>query len=873
MRKTQIPALLMSMVMLFASIASAAYAEEAVLPELTPSEQSALALLDSLDIADTSANAFVSRAQFVKNAARLVKMQSLGYQGAFSFTDVAPESDIYAILGNFATLGIISPAAEFFPERTISENEAVKIIVSALGYDDYAKSLGDYPAGYLTTANRIDLFTSFDIDSKLTVAEMTNLFASALEAKIRYVSLGRGEAHADVTVLEQYHKLTSFEGQITAIDRTGLTSVASAAYESHARIGSDLYDISLVPELRDYLGYRINAYVSLDSSDDKIYAYELATENVVTLSANDAELDLSAFKITVDEKNYSLSPDYQIIYNGVALEAAPGAEMNFEDGEIILIDSDDNRRYDVIQAWHTEYVVVDTFTYDGAAITDANKTGYGTSGIKLLCFNDDDVFYDFILPDGTTCSASDLAEMSVLAVNISYGEEYIRVKGVNSIVKGVITGVSGHSVEIGDTLYPMSAYAKKLTWTPSSSEVTLLLSESGEAIALTDEPSTMEYGYIMQIKKASGFDKDLIYMLTENGDKIYFTLKDNLTLDASPATAAAVLGDGTIHKYQFIRYKANAENEINCIDTESDRNGGADNLDPRDNLRIYHKEKNMRWYKDGNMIKTLYAPKTSSVFCIPAGLYDDPTGASYKFSEDDFYISSISSLDSFTYIDAAVYDVTEECDCGAIVRYSSDNPNTSLGLLGEYSGTGAVEKISTAVDSEGDYVRLVTLVNISGFQKLYFSKLLNDEFDKNSTKLNVGDVVRYTKIGNTLTNVRVEYDHSSGKPVIGLTSPDVYCAETPGTYGASSNLYWHDGTLYSFTNTHVIIKDDYDGGIRVVPYNSTLVIRYDKKLGGFKPIDLAAARTECSVGADLADKVVCLVRQSESTYFLALYEQ
>jgi hypothetical protein len=254
-------------------------------------------------------------------------------------------------------------------------------------------------------------------------------------------------------------------------------------------------------------------------------------------------------------------------------------------------------------------------------------------------------------------------------------------------------------------------------------------------------------------------------------------------------------------------------------------------------------------------------------------LYDDPTGASYKFNEDDFYISGISSLDSYTYIDAEVYDVTEERDCGAIVRYSSDNPNTSLGLLGEYSGTGAVEKISTAVDSEGNSVRLVTLAKIGGFEKLYFSKFLNDEFNKNSTKLNVGDVVRYTKIGNTITNLRVEYDHSTGKPVTGLTSPDVYCAEAPSSYGAGTQLYWHDGTLYSFTNTHVIIKDDYDGEIRVVPYANTMAIRYDKKLGGFKPIDLASARTECSVGAALADKVVCFTRLSESTYFLALYEQ
>ena len=106
-----------------------------------------------------------------------------------------------------------------------------------------------------------------------------------------------------------------------------------------------------------------------------------------------------------------------------------------------------------------------------------------------------------------------------------------------------------------------------------------------------------------------------------------------------------------------------------------------------------------------------------------------------------------------------------------------------------------------------------------------------------------------------------------------LTSPDVYSAENPGSYGAASTIYYHDGTLFNYTAKDLLIKDDYDGIVRVVPYGEVLAIRYDKKSERFRPIDLASARTECSVGAVLADKVVCVERQTESTYLLMLYEQ
>lgn len=873
MRK--ITAIVLSVLMVFSSFGITIFADGNVDYTFSEEEESALSLLGQLSVTDIKTARPIYRGEFLRICSRLVGMENVqGYSGNFPFADVTPDMDFYSVLGYFTSLGIISNAENFYPQREISETEAVKILVSVLGYDDHARAFGGYPTGYMACANNINLFTKFNGDGKLSTGEMANLVYTALHSEIRHIIIGEGrDVRSGATPLSEYHRLRTVEQRINSTERTGLTSPTDISPEGYIRLGDEIYNISYVPELKNYPGYKIRAYISTDSLDKRIYGYEVLKSKELTFDASEVDFSISDFKISTDKKDYSVSRDYQIIYNGVAIDSSIESELPFSDGKIIMTDTDSDGVFDLLNIWKNEYVVVDTFTFDGAVVTDVNKTGYGATDEKLLCFNDDETMYEFCLPDGTPCTMSELLEMPALSVNISRGREFIRVTGIDKSIKGNVTGISEREVEIDGILYEKSDYARNLTWSHLSGEVTLLLTENGKAISFTDKTDMMKYGYIMQIKRAIGMDSDRIYMLCENGEKKVFTLKSNLSIDEEPVSRQLALSDGIIHNYQFIRYMANGENVINIIDTESDENLDADNLDVTNNLRIYHKEKDMRWYKSAHMIKQLYAPKKSVVFCVPFVLYDDPAGASYTFNEADFYVSSISSLDTFTYIDASVYDVSDERDPGAIVRYSNDNPETALGVLGEYSGTGAIEKVTMALDSEGNSVRYVTVVNTEGFKKFYFSRFLNDLYDSERRTLNVGDVVRYTVSGNTATNMRVEYDSKQGKPITGLSSPDVYCAENPGAYGAASNLYYHDGKVYSFTDTHIVIKDDYDGVIRVVYYNSPLVMRYDKHMESFRPIDRESIRTICSVGEEKADRVVCMARQTESTYFIALYEQ
>ncbi|MBO5369518.1 MAG: hypothetical protein J6B23_02440, partial [Clostridia bacterium] len=156
-------------VALICSLVLPAMAEET--SAVPKADKTMLGVLVSLGIADASDEGFVSREDFAVAVAKLVGVGDIGYKGTLPFEDMPVESPAYGAVGNLHTLGILSTASAFEPQRLTAENEAVKMVVSALGYDDYANAKGGYPVGYMAVASDIDIETNFDGDGKLSRKE------------------------------------------------------------------------------------------------------------------------------------------------------------------------------------------------------------------------------------------------------------------------------------------------------------------------------------------------------------------------------------------------------------------------------------------------------------------------------------------------------------------------------------------------------------------------------------------------------------------------------------------------------------------------------------------------------------------------------
>ena len=111
------------------------------------------------------------------------------------FSDVPPTHWVVKYVRTAWDSYIISGYEDntFRPENNITYNELQKIIVSALGYTQYAEMQGGYPDGYLTYSEKYNIMNNVDTsDAPLLVYMRTNYLE---DGSITYVYEWRNGEH------------------------------------------------------------------------------------------------------------------------------------------------------------------------------------------------------------------------------------------------------------------------------------------------------------------------------------------------------------------------------------------------------------------------------------------------------------------------------------------------------------------------------------------------------------------------------------------------------------------------------------------------------------------------------------------------------
>ena len=146
----------------------------------------ALYTLGILDSSTVDLARPVTRIEMVKYAVRLFGKGITLTNEATPFADVAAEHEASGAVNFAVAKNIISASDMFYPDRTVRYEEAVKMIVSALEYNDYANRSGGYPNGYLSIAYEIGLLKDITAGggSGLTLKTVVKLLSNALNAAV-----------------------------------------------------------------------------------------------------------------------------------------------------------------------------------------------------------------------------------------------------------------------------------------------------------------------------------------------------------------------------------------------------------------------------------------------------------------------------------------------------------------------------------------------------------------------------------------------------------------------------------------------------------------------------------------------------------------
>lgn len=531
----------------------------------------------------------VTRAKFTRTLLEFTDTAPNG--GDCGFYDIDADYPYSDEINTGAALGYMIGYADgkFYPERTISVNEAVKAFVNALGYEVLAKQSGDYPKGYISVAESIGLVDDIKIGERaLKYDEFSILLENALECSVYKLSFKDGSPSYDNEeendALWNFHRTVKVRAVVTANCVTALDEEAGkTSGAEYAKLdGETVYTGN--SNVSEYLGYSVDAYVYFDKDDDMgevKYAVPSAKNVTVKVKAENIMGDspeFGAFNFVYENengraKNVRITDETNIIYNGVAKPDYKRENLVPEIGYVLLTDNDNDGDVECISIFKAEKIIVVDY-----AVSDDN-------GIRIVDEKDssDNYLYDKdyehykVYVNGTDNIPSAITKGMVALVGEN-GEHSITY-AFSSTVSGKITAMSKGEpgehgkVSVDGTEYKMASGTENYPF-KLGAEGTFFVDDDFYVYGFKKNGDEKKYGYFVR----GYFDEDespiiaAIKVLTEDNEYVRFDLDEHVKLNGTKKDAEDVMKflykSGTESwQPQVVMYKLDGDGKLTVLNT------------------------------------------------------------------------------------------------------------------------------------------------------------------------------------------------------------------------------------------------------------------------------------------------------------------
>lgn len=364
----------------------------------------------------------------------------------------------------------------FNPDMSATYEDAIQMIVSALGYGHQAMSRGGDAGDYVYIAQRLGLTKklSSSMGENITRGDVAKLVYAALTVDlmkdVEYYGDGtmiKYQAVEGVNALNTYFDVYEVSGIITENEYAAINGDTTVD-EEQVLINDEAFDVGST-DISFYLGYYATVYAleGEDSTENRtIIAYSIKNvkNNTVTLQAEDIEsASMSIEGYTYEywnnketdrkTKKIKTSATPLVMYNGKALIDVSASVLVPENGHVVLIDNNGDDDYDIIDIW--EYKLVYVFS---ASQATGNVSGYydRTTTYKFDP-ESDDYHVTFLNTQGGIAQLSDIRQYSVLYVYESLdGTEKKVVISNNKITGTVDEATSDGEFTINGRIYKIS---------------------------------------------------------------------------------------------------------------------------------------------------------------------------------------------------------------------------------------------------------------------------------------------------------------------------------------------------------------------------------------------------------------------------------
>lgn len=743
----------------------------------------------------------------------LAVMKLLGIQGEGGyingFDDIDEDSELAFAIENALRLGIVAECDRFYPEREITYDEANKMLVCALGYEMYALNKGGYPTGYNAVAS-----SQLKLNKHLTGNRST-----AVTAEDFYILLGNA-ANTDIlepldgssglvrydkskTLLEVKHEVVTVEGIYEANEYTYLKDYRENVGDDRVMISGTIYDgaVKDVP-----LGENIKAYVLSNDDENRVLCTfaENNDEKVITSKQKPSfSAGSIAFEKNNTKKSYRIENDAAVIYNGKALNGYTEADFEIKDGSILLIDNNNDGKYEVVHINEIKYMLAGNV---------AEGVIYDKNYRSKLDLSGDEKTYSITDANGTQLSIADITEGICIEYYASKDEKLVSIHILNETVSGVAENYDSadktavvDGAEYDVTQYFADVYANEFK---PGNEFSLFISSDGKIAAISGSVgSSMLYGYVY------GTFNDMENAETPVGMRIFgedgqlhtYYVSEKVVLNGSRNGSDAVLTK-IADTAQLIRYKLK-DGIITKINTQSDAMGIYDSktesgdILKRLNFDGYDGTATVYYKITGYFVPHFTITDSTKIFCVN----DDANTNEKKYTLGNG-IRFLSNDEKMQAKNILAYNVNEVGTAEAIVYIGESDASIS-----RESGYGVVKKAKYVLNEDDEQIISAEIYADDWYTTYYIDMekdfistfRTNGGYADNAIPLTAGDVIRFTSdsIGY-IVNAEKDYDNRNKK----LTT------DYGNDYEDNELLKYYYGGLYS-SNSNAISLFRLDEGV------------------------------------------------------------
>lgn len=733
----------------------------------------------------------------------------------------------------------------FGPYYDITASEVIKVLVSMLGRDYFARYEGGYPAGYMAVARKIKLTNGVALNATdfVTMRDALTLIYNAFDIKVYEFSGMDGEGGAEYTESEETFlnhcaNIYTSEGNVTD---NGITTYygKSNVGEDKVVIGGVTMYIANADYVRGYLGRDVIAYYIKDDADKKylLYAEEYEKNSVTFASEDFAGYTSSAIKYYNEDGKLvtaSLS-NVNVIYNNTVLDRYNKDTFDFLFGDITLVASKGGKKYDVVVV--NDYMVGRIKKISTSDMKVYSETLYSSmNGIKTLDLSEEDGKIIVITDEnGNKVDFDALSSGDVISVAKSADGSYINIKvcsaGISDFVISDYIADDEITVSDGTSEYTLkgASYLAESINIKLGESYDLYFDYEGNLIyleALTDSTNLKKAILVDAAKDSNGFgDTCAVKLYTEEGELEIYDLEERVILNHVSKKSDKALDEikaalGTVVLYRVDKETKTLKAMVTPLgfgEQDTDDRGwyaviphirlSAEVGESKEDFDKYLKEdaigNRFVYEKNGNMLdKSLrYDEKSTTLFAVPS------TKEEYN-DERKFYVNRMYFETSTGYYLNA-YDTDADALAPEVIVFSPGGGDASGDKVSERKAF-IISKIFTTLNADEEeavaYKGFLMDADNSVVSETTFTVSEDAEFVDGLNKvgapkveLEAGDIIRYgTNSDGDISAIFVAYDMSEGKAYpFGLSSLDWYGGDT------------YTGYVYNVDENYVRIVSEY----------------------------------------------------------------